>query len=850
MDNNEPHEQEHKPEDAAPQPEIPPRMISFSNADVSTRYDDVYEDRVPDEVIHVGWQDDAYEFRCKNGVHLRIQVVASGIIRLRYSPDGLFQPDHSYAVLPDFAPEKVKATLSESANEYLLVCDPLQVVVAKDGARVRFYDLHDRLLNEDADGYSARRTIMTGWSELKLTKKCQRKEVFYGLGDKTCSPDLRGKKFQNWCEDAFAFGRETDPLYRAIPFYYGLNQGIAYGIFLDNTCRTFFDFDTDNANTTSFWAEGGELNYYFIYGPGLLDVARAYARLTGKPELPPLWALGYHQCRWSYYPHSRVLEIADKFRELEIPCDAIYLDIDYMDGFRCFTWNAEHFPDPKKLIAELSEKGFNTVVMIDPGIKEDPDYSVYREGLSKAMFVRNADGAIAKGPVWPGFCAFPDFTNPDVRQWWGDLYAGLYQHDGVSGFWNDMNEPAVFHINHKTLPDSVLHHYEGHWAGHRKAHNVYGQLMNRASWEGFKRLLPDKRPFLLTRATYSGGQRYAAVWTGDNYSNWEHLAIANVQCQRLSVSGFSFCGTDIGGFAGETDGELFIRWLQLAVFHPLMRVHSMGQHAGGDIAVTDEAQLADPALHTSDQEPWSFGEKWTALAKKAIELRYAMLPCLYTAMWKNSLDGTPAIRHAAFADAEDPKLWDCERDFLFGDHLFVSPVVQPKLQRQLVYLPRGNWYYFWTGQPFSGEIFVNVMPEQVPFFVREGAVLPTYPVRQFTTEKAVEELTLYIYYKNGVETSQLYEDAGEGYAYQEGNFCLRTWETTGAEDTFSVKQIIEGDWQAPYQKIKLFLVGFPTYVRQCKVDNAEMPIKEIRLRDRALYTVTVSPDFKRITWHA
>ncbi len=839
------------PADQAPVPEqSAPTEIDFSQADVSTRYEDVFQILTPDEVTDVRWRDGAYEFVCQNGVTLRIQVVAAGIIRLRYSPDGFFQPDISYALNPDFTPEKVNATLQESANEYVLVCEPLQVVVAKTGLRIRFYDLDDRIISEDDAGFSAKRTILKGWSELKISKKCQRKEVFYGLGDKTSSPDLHGKQFENWCTDAFAFGRETDPLYRAIPFYYSLYQGIAYGIFLDNTFRTHFDFNSQDDSVTSFWADGGEMNYYFLYGPGLGDVASAYARLTGSHELPPLWALGYHQCRWSYYPHSRVLEVADKFRSLEIPCDAIYLDIDYMDGYRCFTWNLEHFPDPKGLVEALHNKGFQTVVMIDPGIKEDPEYAVYRQGVENNFFLRTAGGELAKGPVWPGFCAFPDFTHPEVRAWWGDLYEDLYNKTGISGFWNDMNEPAVFHVNHKTLPDHVLHYFEGHVSGHRKAHNVYGLLMNRASWEGFRRLQPEKRPFLLTRASFSGGQRYAAVWTGDNYSDWEHLQIANVQCQRLSISGFSFCGTDIGGFAGTADGELFIRWLQLAVFHPLMRVHSMGQHASGDTAITEEAQLADPELHTSDQEPWSFGEKWTALAKKAIELRYALLPCLYTAIWQNTQTGAPVIRHTAFADPQDPKLWDAERDFLFAEHLLVSPVVQPKVQRQLVYLPAGNWYYFWTGQPANGELFVNIMPDQIPFFVREGAVLPTYPVRQWIGERLVDELTLYVYYKNGRETSRLYEDAGEGYAYLQGDYSLKTWETNGENGHFMLEQVIDGEWTPSYKTVKIFLVGFPSFLRHCTVDGEEMPIKEIRVRDRALYTVTVASNFKQISWNA
>jgi alpha-glucosidase len=805
---------------------VKPKEIAFAEADVSNRYDDVYEVLTPGDVTGVLWRNGAYEFTCTNHVSLRLQVIDAGMIRLTYSPDGRFGPTLSYAVDPAFDPGKVTVTLHEHENDYLLATEKLQVVVDKVGLRVRFYDTDDRLLCEDAGGYSARRSVMRGWNRFSIEKRCHKRDVFYGLGDKTCSANLHGRTFENWCTDAFAFGRDTDPLYRAIPFYYASGMHGAYGIFLDNSFRSFFDFNSADNGVVAFATEGGDMSYVFIGGPTLDDVACHYHQLTGKPELPPLWALGYHQCRWSYYPESRVRAIADGFREHQIPCDAIYLDIDYMDGWRCFTWDYSHFPDPAGLIADLREQGFQTVVIL-----------------------RTADGDVAKAPVWPGFCAFPDFTHPGVREWWGKLYRELYVDQGVSGFWNDMNEPAVFHVNHKTLPDHVVHHHDGFPCSHRKAHNVYGLLMTRASYEGFKKLQPQKRPFLLTRATFCGGQRYAAVWTGDNVSDWEHLQIANIQCQRLSISGFSFCGTDIGGFAGKAEGELFVRWLQLSVFHPLMRVHSMGQHTSGD-AITDEAQLTDPALHVSDQEPWSFGEKWTPLAKNAIELRYCLLPCLYTAMWQNSTRGIPVIRHLGFEDPADPKLWDQERDFRFGEHLLVSPVIQPKVQRQSVYLPKGTWYYFWTGQPCHGELFVNVMPDQIPFFVREGAVLPVYPVRQWTGEKPVDELTLYVYYKNGTETSSLYEDEGEGYGYQNGLFSLKTFRTEGTEDRLSVEQTTEGDWKIPYERVKIYLVGFPTYVRHCEVDGEEMPIKELRLRERSLYTLDVRPDFKTITWNA
>ncbi len=831
---------------------IPPREIPFSEASVSLRYEDVYQVVTPDVVARVRWRDGAYEFECENGVTMRVQVLTPGIIRLRYAPEGWFEPDFSYAVSPDFQAEKVTVTLNETDNEFILVSEQLQVVVSKLGLRVKFYDLDDRVLCEDEEGFSAKRTIMRGWCELKMDKKCHRKEVFLGLGDKACSTNLAGRKFENWCTDSYAFGRDHSALYRAVPFYYALNQGIAYGIFLDNTYKTSFDFNSEANHSTSFSAEGGELNYYFLYGPSLTEVARAYAHLTGTHELPPLWALGYHQCRWSYYPETEVRAIADQFRAEEIPCDAIYLDIDYMDGYRCFTWNAEHFPDPGLLIEDLQTQGFQTVLMIDPCIKEDPAYQVYQQGMEQAMFVRLADGAVAKAPVWPGFCAFPDYTDPKVRDWWGMLYEEFYCNLGVSGFWNDMNEPAVFHIHHKTLPDHALHHYDGHPCSHRKAHNVYGQQMNRASWEGFRRLQPEKRPFLLSRASYSGGQRFAALWTGDNVSNWEHLQIANIQCQRLAISGFSFCGTDIGGFTGCTDGELYVRWLQLGVFHPLMRTHSKGQHASGDAIErleTDGTPVTEPVV-TNNQEPWSFGEKWTPLAKKAIELRYCLLPSLYTAMWLNTLDGTPVLRHLAFADPLEPRFWDQERDFLFGEHLIVSPVVQPKVQRQGVLLPKGNWFYFWTGQPGAGEVFVNVLAGEIPFFVREGAVLPVYPTRQWTGERPVEELTLYVYYKNGLETSHLYEDAGEGYAYRDGDFSLKIFETEGKNGTFTLRQRREGRFQTSYSTVKIYLVGFPSFVKSCSVEGIEIPIKEIRLRDRSLYTLKVAPTFERIEWGA
>lgn len=851
------HPQDHTPKNqsgpAALGPESPlagdsAKAIPMEEADLSKRYPDVYQWRRPDEIVEVRWRGDAYEFRCANGVALQVQVVAADTLRLRYSPDGHFREGPSYAVDPIFDPQQPVATLDENDKEYVLTAGMLHAVVSKQGLKMRFFNADDQLLLEDADGYAARRTVMEGWNILQTGFRCRSRDVFYGMGDKASSARLNGRRVEHWCTDAFGYDAETDPLYRAVPVFFALHQGRSFGVFLDNTYRTFFDFDAQGAQQLVMGATGGDLNYYFFTGPNPTAVVQAYARLTGVHALPPLWALGYQQCRWSYYPADRVLEVARTFRALRIPCDAIYLDIDYMDGYRCFTWDQDRFAEPDALIGELREMGFRTVLMLDPGIKEDPGYAVYQEGVEQGHFLQTTDGELFHAPVWPGFCAFPDFTRAETRSWWGGLYQTLLE-KGASGFWNDMNEPAVFHVDHKTLPDHIFHHGDGHPGSHRRYHNVYGQQMSRAGWEGLRLLQPNQRPFLLTRATYSGGQRYAAVWTGDNWSTWEHLQIANVQCQRLSVSGFSFCGSDVGGFAGVPEPELFVRWLQLSVFHPLMRVHSMGQHVSGD-ALTDEAQLSDPALHQLDQEPWSFGDKWTAMARKAIELRYALLPYIYTAFWQHAQTGMPVIRHAFMEDPDNEQLLGQDRDFMFGEHMLVSPVIHPKINRQEVCLPDGLWYYFWSGQPTRDQATIHPVPDEIPFFMRAGSVLPVYPVQQHTGAGPIGELTLYVYHNEGTCRSHLYQDEGDGYAYLKGGYRLSAFQTQGNKEAFVLRQTIEGAFEPSYQKVLIYLVGFPVFARQCLVDGLEVPIREIRLKERSLYTVTADSSFREVLWRS
>lgn len=797
-------------------------LIKYELTDGTARYPDVLIEYMPNTLAKVAQEaPNRFLWQCENALALRIIVLSEDVLQFRYAVDGNFEREFSYALAP-MAASPVDIQFSEEADAYKITTARLLCFVAKSNLSVRIADRKSgRTICEDAAPFYGASTLMTGLRKLQIRKKAPQNERYYGLGDKSCNLNLRGSKLQNWTTDAFGYGKDTDPLYRSIPFYYALNEGGAYGIFLHNGSRSHFDFDSNREGIASFWAECGEMDYLFINGSKLDEVAVRYLQLTGRAELPPMWALGFHQCRWSYYPESRVREVAQEFRKQQIPCDAIYLDIDYMDGYRCFTWDKEYFPNPKALIADLRKQGFQTVVMIDPGIRVDPDYEVYKSGLEQGHFCRRSSGELMQGPVWPSKCVFPDFTHPAARRWWGLLYGELYKEQGVSGFWNDMNEPAMFKVKHLTFPDSVQHHYDGDPCDHRKAHNIYGLQMSRATHEGLKTLQPDKRPFVLTRATFSGGQRYAAVWTGDNIASWEHLRLANLQCQRLSISGFSMCGTDVGGFVDQPDGELLVRWLQLGIFHGVYRIHSMGNNADGSAEVDESAVQQAIELARADQEPWSFGEPYTLLARQAIELRYRLLPYIYTAFWQNAKTGMPVIRSLAFFDQEDSKTWDREEEFIFGQHLLVAPVLRKSAKIHRVYLPKGEWRHYESGLAVAGARMLRlpVRIDTVPLFVRAGAVIPNHPVRQHTGE-LVTEATLRIYYGEGAD-SEWYEDAGEGYGYAVGEYKLRRFRTV-SKDGFRLSQTQEGQYATNYKHLRLLFFGLPKSIQQVKVDGQEL----------------------------
>ena len=693
-----------------------------------------------------------------SGARLRIDALSDRVLRLRFvPPEGELREHPSYAVDPEASwPGPSAWTVDDGAFRLAtaalaVTLDPEDgtLVVADGAGRVRFADEAGAAFDGDRVAHSAR---------------LEPADRVFGLGDKAHALDRRGHRVEMWNTDAFKYGWGTDPLYKSVPFQVTLGEHGATGVFYDNAFRSRLDIGASDAGRLRFEADGGALDLYVLTADTPLGVVQAYARLTGRTPMLPRWALGYHQCRYSYMNEGEVREVARQFRQRAIPCDALYFDIHYMRGFRVFTWDRERFPDPPGLLADLGADGFRSVVIVDPGVKaDDPDYDVYRSGQEIDAFVRYPNGEEAHGEVWPGRCAFPDYTRADVRAWWGDLHADLLD-AGVDGVWNDMNEPALFSVAHVegsmaaeeavgTLPDETLHAFEGRGGTHAEGHNVYGMQMQRSTHEGLLRLRPDRRPFTITRAAFAGSQRFGTGWTGDNSATWDHLRLAIQTSLSLGVSGMPFTGADVGGFVGEPTGELLARWTQLGALTPLFRNHS--------------------AIDTPRQEPWLFGDEVERVCREAIELRYRLLPYLYTVLHEAATDGLPIMRPLAFVHPDDETVRRTSPlAFYLGPDVLAQPVVEEGQREREVYLPpaAGGWYDLGTGEAFEGRqsVWIETPLDRIPLYVRGGAVLPLGPVRQHSGEP-VERLELHVYPAPGEHTSRLFEDAGDGHGWEHGD---------------------------------------------------------------------------------
>lgn len=745
---------------------------------------------------------------------VRVEFFDTNVVRVRIAPKGIFERDFSYAI--DYSQERKTplGKVSQTAREVVLTnAFGAKVVIGKTPLTIDVFD--ETGANVVGDDKNRPMMFDDKTGEVQTTKRRKSEvETYYGFGEKAFAEMSRnGKYIVNWNSDTFAYPVGLDPIYQSIPFFYALSQGKSYGIFFNNTFRSYFDMGKTSPDRYVFGADGGEMDYFVFTGGrerSPKKVLEDYAKLTGKTNLPPIWALGNQQSRWSYFPEKRVREIAEGFRSRKIPADVIYLDIDYMDGYRVFTWDKTRFPNPAKLVSDLKADGFKTVLIIDPGIKVDENYATYTDGKRANAYVKNPDGTDLVRNVWAKESTFPDFTDPKAREWFGNQYKNHIA-EGIAGFWNDMNEPGVFmtdqtpkpetfHNPAKTFPYDTPHAGDGLRDTHRRYHNVYGMLMTRSSFEGVKKLAPEKRPFILTRAGFAGVQRYSAVWTGDNVASWEHLRLTIPMLTNLSVSGVPFVGADVGGFAENPSGELYARWLQAAALTPFLRSHS--------------------SAGTNNKEPWEYGEQFTKINRASVELRYQFLPYLYTLFYQHERTGQPVLRPLWYEYPNDVKTYLRDDEYLVGRDLLVAPVLWEGRDIREVYFPAGDDWRDWeTGEVFKGGTshWLKAPLDRLLVYARVGSVIPTQPVIQTTDEMPRVDLTLNVITgiaPDKTEVSEIYQDAGEGYGYRQNS-----WRTITTEHRKGLLKINRtGDFQG--QKIKYIeALGITQKPREIKIDG-------------------------------
>lgn len=744
----------------------------------------------------------------ENGIELRsgnavmdILALRDDVIRVRISPDGPLPEDASWAVLATARNQKVDVIHEDGGDAIGFRTKLLRVRIDRKTLGLALADLAGNILQKDALGWP----VEFHGKTFRIYKDMPKDEHYFGLGDKVGPLDRRGQSFTLWNTDFYNFQESSDPIYKSIPFFLALHAGRAIGVLLDNTWRSSFDFGKQVRDVYSFGAEDGLIDYYLIYGPDAKQVLSGYMWLTGPAPLPPRWSLGYQQSRYSYETESQVREVAARLRADHIPADVLYLDIDYQKSNRPFTVDPEKFPDFAGMLADLKRENFHVVGITDLHIANLPGagYAPFETGSSGDHFVRNPDGSTFVGTVWPGPSVFPDFTRKSTRDWWGELYRSFVD-KGLSGFWNDMNEPSVFNMPNGTMPDDVQHRIEEpgfakRIATHREIHNVYGMQNSRATYEGLLNISPQERPFVLTRATYAGGQRYAVTWTGDDSSSWNHLRLATPMLLNLGLSGFGFCGADVGGFIGTPTPELLTRWMEVGAFQPIDRNHA--------------------EKGTGHKEPWVNGPEQESIRRRYINERYKLMPYLYTIAEEMSRTGVPMMRPLflefpfATADAHPLDL-DSGNEFLLGSALLVAPPPYPdRADDYRVLLPPGRWYNYWTGQRIAEQVIVpdkygfqaglagldpveeHPSVEDLPVFVREGSIVPVQPLTQSTSEVPEGPLTLRVYPGSNCQGS-LYQDDGTTMSYRQGGFLRMEF---SCEETTSGLKLHVSRHQGAYQ---------------------------------------------------
>ncbi len=765
---------------------------------------------------------------------VRITALRDDIIRIRMAAGSELPEDASWAVLSEPRSKSVDVQPSGDASTVGFRTAALEVRIERNPLRIVIRDLSGDILCADAVG----RPVKFQLGGFSVYKQVLSGEHYFGLGDKAGSFDRANQAYTLWNTD-IGPQESTDPLYKSIPFFLVARGERSYGIFLDNTWRTWFDFGKQARDAIAFGAEGGPLDYYFIYGPTPKQVVENYAYLSGKPPLPPLWALGFQQSRYSYTPESKLREIADRLRADRIPSDVVYLDIDYQYKNRPFTVNPQTFPNFPGLVADLRKQHFHLVNITDLHIAHvaNQGYMPYDTGHAQDQFVKNPDGSEFVGVVWPGPAVFPDFTRAQTRDWWGGLYKEFAQ-DGVAGFWNDMNEPSVFDGPGKTMPLNTVHRIEEpgfttRTATHAEIHNIFGLENARATYEGLLKLRPNERPFVLTRATFAGGQRYGFTWTGDNSATWNHLRLATQMVLNLGISGIPFVGADVGGFNGSPPPALLTRWVEQAAFSPFFRDHA--------------------TKGSLPHEVWNNGPEQEAIRRHYIETRYRLLPYFYALADESSRTGLPLMRPIFLEFPEIfapgyPGFENLDTEFLLGPDLLIAPPPFGEMVNDYaVTFPPGSWFDFWTGEKMTaqphaastvsgasagpGASFpplpreIHPALETLPVYVRAGSILPMEPLIQDTDETPSGPLELRVY--PGPQCSGfIYLDDGHTFDYQQGKFLRQSFTCQSDDKSVRIKFHARQGSYAPWWKlVDVVVYDWPSSHAEAKFSSSTYPLK-------------------------
>ncbi|PWX28338.1 alpha-glucosidase [Clostridium perfringens] len=634
--------------------------------------------------------------------------------------------------------------VEEDSNFVIVKGTKVLTFVDKNTTEISFRDLEGNIINED---FQPSFKDEEGNVYISKVNDCL---AYYGLGEKGGDLNKKGCYTENFNTDDPETDDDSITYYKTIPFYVALKEEATYGIFFDNSFRSYFDMGKEMGDRIFFGAIGGQIQYYFIPGENIKEVVKNYTALTGRMEMPPLWSLGYQQCRFSYFSQEEVRELVKTFEEKDIPLDVVYLDIDYMDGFRVMTFKTPNFDDAAGLIGDLKEKGIRTITIIDPGVKVDEEYPVFKRGKEGNHFTKKLDGEMFIGAVWPGDSAFPDFSNNDCREWWKSELKKFISEHGMDGIWNDMNEPCVFNNDHKTMLETCLHNSDNGVIEHKEFHNRYGFEMSRCSKEAQEELHPNERGFSMTRATYAGGQRYSSVWTGDNMSLWSQMRMSISMNANLGISGFSFVGNDVSGFGLDSSEELFIRWMEMGPFIPIFRNHSN--------------------MYTRRQEPWAFGPRAEKIAKKSIELRYELLPYIYDLYYISHKEGLPIFRPMIMEYEKDMNLLNMREQFMLGENMLVAPVLYEGERSKTVYLPKGSWFNYFTMEKLQGGKWYKLPCEldEILVFVKEGAIIPTYNKKFRNVKERPNNILLKVFGENAKGFH--YNDDGHTMEYLEGKY--------------------------------------------------------------------------------